>query len=337
MTHALDLLYHKKEISQVAVRTLYCVLMNRILLSGSIAYDQIMDLPGFFKDYFLPEKLHNINVSFVVPDHEEHFGGTAANVAYSLALLGEKPTIVATVGNDFERYKKYLESVGISTESIHVDPHKKTSFAYIVTDKGDNQISAFHPGAGAVPYGQVSPGDGAIALISAGCLEDIRSLPDVYRGHGTRFLFDPGQTIPALTADDIKNGMTDATAVFLNDYEFELVKVATGWREAEIIAVAQTLVVTLGATGSRVITKDGETTVKAVFAKDVVDPTGAGDAYRAGYIKGMTLGWPAPKCAQLGSTVAAYCVEHAGTQAHTFTKTELQERYAATYGETIEL
>ena len=311
--------------------------MTTIVLSGSVAYDHIMDLPGLFKDYVLPEKLHNINIRFTVPDHEEHFGGTAANVAHSLALLGEKPVIIATVGNDFDRYKKYLESEGIATGSIHVDADKKTAFAFIVTDKGDNQIAAFHPGASAVPYGEVKPGDDAIALISAGCLDDMRALPDVYRGYGSRFLFDPGQCIPALTADELRNGMTDATAVFVNDYELELIKVSTGWKEADILNVAETLVITLGGQGSRVITKSGETLVKAVFAKEVVDPTGAGDAYRAGYIKGMTLGWIPPKCAQLGSAVAAYCVEKAGTQAHTFSKVELQERYAATYGETITL
>lgn len=311
--------------------------MSTIFLSGSIAYDHIMDLPGFFKDHFLPEKLHNINVSFLVPDHEEHFGGTAANVAYSLALLGEKPTILATAGNDFERYQKYLESVGVSTKSIHVDQGRKTSFAYIVTDKGDNQIAAFHPGAGAVPYGDVNPGENAIALISAGCIDDIRAFPDIYRGYGSRFLFDPGQSILALTADELRNGITDATAVFVNDYEFELIKVRTGWKEPEILNVAKTLVVTLGGQGSRVVTKEGETLVKAVPAKEVIDPTGAGDAYRAGYIMGMTLGWAPQKCAQLGSTTAAYCVEKAGTQAHCFSKADLAERYAATYGETINL
>lgn len=311
--------------------------MSNILLSGSIAYDHIMDVPGFFKEYFLPDMLHNINVSFVVPDHKEHFGGTAANVAYSLSLLGEKANIIATVGHDFERYHKYLESVGISTDTIHIDSEKKTAFAFIVTDKGDNQIAAYHPGAGAVPYGNVHPGEGAIALISAGCLDDIRGLPDIYRGYGTRFLFDPGQSIPALTADDIRNGITDAEAVFVNDYEFELIKVATGWKESDVLKVAKTLVVTLGGRGSRVITREGESLVKAVVVADVVDPTGAGDAYRAGYIKGMTLGWPPSKCAQLGSAVAAHCVECAGTQAHTFSKERLSERYAATYGETIAL
>lgn len=311
--------------------------MSHIFLSGSIAFDHIMDLPGLFKDYFLPEKLHNINISFVAPDHVEHFGGTAANVAYSLALLGEKAQIIATVGNDFERYQKHLQSAGISTETIHVDAEKKTAFAYIVTDRGDNQIAAFHPGASAVPYGDVKPGEGAIALISAGCLDDMRSLPDVYRGYGTRFLFDPGQCISALTADDLRNGMTDAAVVFVNDYELELIKIATSWAESDILKVAETLVVTLGGQGSRVLTKDGETRVQAVSAKEVVDPTGAGDAYRAGYLKGMMFGWAPPKCAQLGSAVAAYCVEQSGTQTHTFSITEIQERFATTYGETIAL
>lgn len=312
--------------------------MSSILVSGSLAYDHIMDLPGLFKDYFLPEKLHNINISFVVPDHHEHFGGTGGNVAYSLALLGEDPTIVATAGHDFARYAKHLEEMSIVTDSIHIDTAKPTSFAYVITDKGDNQIAAFHPGAGAVPYGKDVPASAnAIGIISAGCIEDIRALPDIFRGNGARFLFDPGQSILALTADDLRNGMTDATAVFANDYEFELIKVRTGWHEADILKVASVLVITLGVEGSRIITKEGETRVKAVKVTEAKDPTGAGDAYRAGYIKGMRLDWPPAKCAQLGSAVAAYAVENVGTQSHHFTLDDLKQRYEATYRETLSL
>jgi adenosine kinase len=311
--------------------------MSHIYVSGSLAYDHIMDFPGLFKDHFIAEKLHNINVSFVVPDHAEHFGGTAGNIAYSLALLGEKPTIISTAGNDFDRYKKMLEAAGVDTNSIHIDASQPTSFAYIMTDKADNQIAAFHPGAGGTPYGDVVPEPDSIAIIAPGCLHDVRALPDVYRGNGTRFLFDPGQIILALTADDLRNGMSDASAVFANDYEFSVIKTQTGWSEADVIKVAQVLVITLGAQGSRVITKDGEMLVKAVAAPQLKDPTGAGDAYRAGYIKGMRLGWTPTKCAQLGSTVAAYAVENVGTQSHAFSLIELQERYQGTYGESLAL
>lgn len=312
--------------------------MSNILVSGSLAYDHIMVFPGYFKEFFLPEKLHNINVSFTVPDHQEHFGGTAGNVAYSLALLGEEAAIIATVGNDFERYRTRLKELAIPTSSIHVETGKQTSFAYVITDKGDNQISAYHSGAGAVPYGSDVPvAKDAIGLISAGCIEDIRALPDIYRGNGMRFLFDPGQSILALTGDDLRNGMIDAHVIFANDYEFALIKNMTGWGEADVVKVASTLVITLGESGSRVITKEGEEKVGAVKVTENIDPTGAGDAYRAGYIKGMRLGFPPAKCAKLGSTVAAYAVEHVGTQNHRFTLEELTQRYEAAYGETINL
>ncbi len=312
--------------------------MSNILISGSLAYDHIMDLPGLFKDYFLPEKLHNINVSFVVPDHQEHFGGTGGNVAYNLALLGEEPTIIATAGNDFERYRKHLEEMSIPTDDIHIDVNKPTSFAYVITDKGDNQIAAFHPGAGAVPYGGgVQATKDSIAIISAGCIDDIRAFPDIFRGNGSRFLFDPGQSILALTADDIRNGITDADVVFANDYEFALITNRAGWKEEDVLKVAKVLVITLGAEGSRVITSQGEERIQAVKVNDVKDPTGAGDAYRAGYIKGMRKGWSAVQCAKLGSTVAAYVVEHVGTQNHHFTLEDLKERYLGPYGDALEL
>lgn len=312
--------------------------MSSILVSGSLAYDHIMDLPGLFKDYFLPDKLHNINVSFVVPDHQEHFGGTAGNVAYSLALLGEEASIIATAGHDFERYRKHLEDLSIPTDSIHIDEKKPTSFAYVITDRGDNQIAAFHPGAGAVAYGRdVAATKDSIGIISAGCLHDIRDLPDIFRGNGSRFLFDPGQSILALTADDIRNGITDAEVVFANDYEFALITNRTTWKEEDVLKVAKVLVITLGADGSRIITKEGEERIKAVKVNDIKDPTGAGDAYRAGYIKGMRKGWSAVKCAKLGSTVAAYVVEHVGTQNHHFTLEDVKERYLGAYGEQLDL
>jgi adenosine kinase len=294
-----------------------------------------MDMPGLFKDYFVPDKLHNINVSFFVPDHAEHFGGTAGNIAYNLALLGEKPSIIATAGDDFEWYKKHLESAGIDTSTIHISKTQSTAFAYIVTDKADNQIAAFHPGANGVPYGDWKPVENSLAIISPGCLDDMRAFPELYHGNGVRFCFDPGQVIPSLTADELRNGMNGAEAVFCNDYEFAQIQTATGWDETEVAKHAKVLVITLGGEGARIITKEGETRVQAVNVNDLQDPTGAGDGYRAGYLKGLRLGWAPTKCAQLASAVAAYCVEKVGTQDHTFTLAELFERYQAAYGETL--
>ncbi|MEK7098746.1 MAG: carbohydrate kinase family protein [Patescibacteria group bacterium] len=312
--------------------------MSEILVSGSLAYDHIMDFPGYFRDHFMPDKLHNINVSFNIEGHSENFGGTAGNIAYTLALLGEKPSIVASVGDDFERYKTHLDGMGIDTSLIRIEPNLETAFAYILTDKGDNQIAAFHPGAGKEAYASEIPmKKGVLAIISAGCIADVQSFPEKFRQAGVKFMFDPGQSIPALSGDDLKNGITGAEAVFANDYEFTLIEFKTGWKAEDILKVANVLVITLGEAGSRVITKDGEVRVSAIPAQAVKDPTGAGDGYRAGYIKGTIAGMKPAACAQLGSACATYVVENVGTQGHTFTMEELRKRYEVSYGEALKI
>lgn len=312
--------------------------MSQILISGSLAYDHIMDFPGYFRDHFMPDKLHNINVSFNIDGHFEHFGGTAGNIAYTLALLGEKPSIVASVGEDFARYQAHLEGAGADTSLIRVEPKTETGFAYILTDKGDNQIAAFHPGAGAIAYAAEIPMEkGALGIVSAGCIADMQSFPEKFRTGGAKFMFDPGQSIPALSGDDLKNGITGADAVFANDYEFTLIGFKTGWKEADILKVAKTLIVTLGEAGSRVITAEGEIRVAAVPVTENKDPTGAGDGYRAGYMKGHLAGATPMQCAQLGSTCAAYVVENQGTQGHRFTMEELRKRYEISYGEALKI
>ncbi len=312
--------------------------MAQILVSGSLAYDHIMDFPGFFRDHFMPDKLHNINVSFNIDTHTENFGGTGGNIAYNLALLGEKPSIIATAGNDFTRYQTYLEAAGVDTSSIIVNPSLQTAFAYILTDKGDNQIAAFHPGASADAYsGDLKLSSETLAIIAPGSLKDMRSFPQLFREKGVRFLFDPGQVIPALSGEDLKNGITGAEAVFANDYEFSLIEIKTGWKAEDIVKVAKTLVITLGVTGSRVITESGEITIAATAAHEAKDPTGAGDGYRAGYIKGLRSQLTPVECAQLGSVVATYVVENLGTQAHRFTLDDVVKRYETTYGSVPQL
>ena len=312
--------------------------MSNILVSGSLAYDHIMDFPGLFKDHFMPDKLHNINVSFNIEGHSEHFGGTAGNIAYTLALLGEKPTIIARAGYNFEKYKTHLNGVGVDTSMIRIDPNLETAFAYILTDKADNQIAAFHPGASREAYAsEIAPQKGALAIIAPGSIADMREFPDKFRKAGVRFMFDPGQSIPSLTGEDLRNGITGAEVVFANDYEFTLIEFKTGWKIEDILRVVKTVIITLGEAGSRLITAAGETRVSAMPVTENKDPTGAGDAYRAGFIKGILAGMTPIQNARLGSACATFVVETFGTQEHHFTLEELKGRYEITFGETLKL
>ncbi|TSC85866.1 MAG: adenosine kinase [Parcubacteria group bacterium Gr01-1014_8] len=312
--------------------------MSRILVSGSMAYDRIMNFGGLFKDHFLSDKLHNLNISFQVDTMAEHFGGTAGNIAYNLALLGEKPTILSNAGSDFEKYREHLEKTGISAEPIAIIPETFTSVAHIVTDRGDNQIAAFYMGAGEIPYKkpvEIAPRD--VLIVGAGNITDMETLPRMAKKAGASYLFDPGQAIPALSQDVLRNGVEGASVLFVNDYELAMISKKTEWSEADISKRVGTLIVTLGAEGSRVITKEGEVRVAAVKTSEVKDPTGAGDAYRAGYIKGIALGRQPAECAELASATAVYAVESVGTQEHTYTLADLKARFEKTYGKMLEI
>lgn len=310
--------------------------MSKVLVSGSIAYDRIMDFPGYFREHFLPDKLHNINVSFAVDAVKENFGGTAGNIAYSLALLGHEPQIISTAGSDFAAYRKYLGERGITADTVHIDTSELTSSAYILTDKADNQIAAFSFGAGKVAYGVPPQTEGvACALIGAGNPDDMRALPAHYRARGLPYFYDPAQQIPLLSADDLRAGIEGAAGLFGNDYELGLIMQKVGWNEKELSAHTPLVVVTLGEKGSRIVSAGSVEEVKAVSVAEVVDPTGAGDAYRAGFIAGHLAGEPPRTCVQIGSCVAAYAVEQYGTQNHRFTLPELKKRYEEAYSETI--
>lgn len=314
--------------------------MLRILVSGSIAYDRIMDFPGHFRDHFLAHKLHTINVSFAVDGVEENFGGTAGNIAYNLMLLGQEPYIVSTAGSDFGAYRTYLDGLGIATASIHVDASELTSSAYIITDKADNQIAAFSFGAGKAAYGEFPDVNGtACAIVGAGNPDDMRALPKYYREQGIPYFYDPAQEIPILSAEDLRGGIEGSAGLFGNDYEIDLIMQKTGWSEKELCGRTPLVVATLGENGSRItsVTKNSPLRVKAVQISDAVDPTGAGDAFRAGFIAGYLHGETPRVCAQIGSVVAAYTVERHGTQTHRFTMSELKKRYNEAYGEDLAL
>lgn len=310
--------------------------MSKVIVAGSVAYDRIMDYPGLFADSFVVDKIHSINLSFQVDRLSIEFGGTAGNVAYNLALLGEQPEVISTVGADFSQYRSHMLLTGIDPATIKEVEGELTASAFILTDKADNQIAAFHFGAGAHAYDTPVQTEGrAIAIVGPGCIADMMALPPYFRRQGIQYLYDPGQAIPAMTAEALKDGMNGAQVVFASDYELGMIMQKTGYTQDQIVQIVPTLVVTFGGDGSHIITKDGDTKIEPTPAKALLDPTGAGDAYRAGFIKGIFLGLGMQSCAQLASCVAAYAVETYGTQTHKFTLAELAERYKSVYGETL--
>ncbi|OGG60888.1 hypothetical protein A3C86_02690 [Candidatus Kaiserbacteria bacterium RIFCSPHIGHO2_02_FULL_49_16] len=309
---------------------------RKIIVSGSLAFDRIMNYHGLFGDHFIPDRLHNINLSFMVDKLSVEFGGTAGNIAYNLAMLGEVPEIISTAGTDFGPYRSHLLLSGVDPTSIRIVEGELTASAVVLTDSANNQISAFHPGAGKFPYDTPIETEGrALAIVGPGNIEDMTTLMAYFKKKGLRYYYDPGQQITALTADQLKEGISGAHTLFVSDYEFGLVAQKTGWAAGAILEHVTNLVVTSGIEGSRVFTKDAEWKVPSAPSDDAEDPTGAGDAYRAGFIKGTLLGLPLATCAKLGGVVAAYAVETYGTQTHRFTFPEVVERYRKSFGEKL--
>ncbi|MDO8561651.1 MAG: carbohydrate kinase family protein [bacterium] len=308
--------------------------MAKVIVSGSLAFDRIMDYHGQFGEHFVADKMHSINLSFLVDKLSVEFGGTAGNIAYNLALLGETPEIISTAGTDFGPYRAHLLLSGIDPKSIKLLDGELTASAVVFTDSADNQISAFHPGAGKFPYDTPVETEGrALAIVAPGNIDDMTALPAYYRRKGVRYLYDPGQQITALSGEQLKDGISGAHTLFASDYEFGLIAQKTGWTADSILEHVKNLVVTYGAKGSQVFTKEGVAKVESAPVKNDEDPTGAGDAYRAGFIKGMILALPVESCAKIGSVAAAYAVETYGTQTHHFTVEEFKERYKDTYSE----
>jgi adenosine kinase len=300
-----------------------------ILVSGSLAYDRIMDFPGRFSDHILPEKIHTLNVSFTVNGLRENFGGTAGNIAYALSLLGERPTILATIGCDYARYFEWLKNHDIDTESITIIEEEFTAGAYITTDQDDNQITGFNPGAMKcqAPYDfKAVDAEDSIAIVGPGNIDDMIVCPQVYRDKGIRFIFDPGQSLPMWSGDALAAAIDGAEILITNDYELDLVMKMTGLSVDELLKKTKIIISTRGEEGSRIYTADREVDVRAIKAKRVLDPTGAGDAYRAGLIKGLIEGYDIEKCAVMGSACASFAVEHYGTQEYSFTIAEFEER-----------
>ena len=307
--------------------------MNHIYISGSIAYDRIMDFPDKFANHIIPDKLHILNVCFLVNDLEEKFGGTAGNIAFSLALLGEKPTILAAAGSDFERYERWLQRHDIAVDGIRKVSDVPTASAYITTDRSDNQITAFNPGA--MNYATHNGFSGfekqnSLAIVSPGNLEDMQSYPRLYKEQSVPYIFDPGQNIPAFNGEQLKEMIQGSRALIANDYELSLIMEATGLDKQGLLGLTRAIVTTLGEEGAEIADREnGEQRVPAVKVDKPLDPTGAGDAFRSGLIKGLCQGQSLAEAGRLGVTCASFCVECKGTQAHSFTPEEFWKRYQA--------
>ena len=307
----------------------------RILVFGSMAYDRIMTFPGKFADHILPDKLHILSVCFVLQDLQEKFGGTAGNIAYSLSLLGDSPTIIASVGKDFEPYAAWLAKHKLTMQGIKNVPEEFTAGAYITTDQTDNQITAFNPGAMKVQAGFSLDGfdpASTLGIVAPGCLADMKHYSAQFKELGIPFFYDPGQNITAFSGEELAEMLTGASYLITNDYELELVMNATGLSKESILHRVGTLITTLGEEGCVINEKGAETRVPAARISGVKDPTGAGDSFRAGLLRGLALGKPLPVAARMGAVCAAYCVEQHGTQEHGFTEAEFWARYEENFG-----
>lgn len=307
-----------------------------ILVNGSIAYDRIFSFPGKFVDHLLPDKLHQLSLSFLVTKMQKGYGGTAGNIAYSLTLLGLYAELAGRVGSDFDEYAKHWRSYKIGQKLLEKDTKRATATATMITDQSDNQISAFYPGALAQPLKKKAvPKDVVLAIVAAGNPKDMLSLPKQFRQQGIPYIFDPGQQIPALSAANLKAAIRGSHALVGNDYEIALIAKKLGVKEKGLFQFTSMIITTLGSRGSRIALPEWSCEVKAAKAKKVIDPTGAGDAYRAGLCYGILKEWPLEKVARFASVVAVHAVEHYGTQEHHFTLSSLKKRFQLNYREAL--
>jgi len=307
----------------------------RILISGSIAYDTILVFEGHFRDHILPDKVHMLNVAFLAPRLERQYGGTGANIAFTLAKLGAQPVVLGAVGRDGSDQLKRMKSLGVDISGIQQFEDHWTAQAYITTDLDDNQITAFHPGAMMHAHEVKVAGHlpAAIGIISPNGRQAMIEHAAGYRVNDVPFIFDPGQALPMFDADDLYAMMEGAVAITVNDYECGLITQKTGLTEAQIALRVPTLIVTRGGEGCSVWV-DGEAhTIAATPIGQAVDPTGCGDAFRAGLLYGRANGKSWLESARLGSVMGAIKIEHSGAQSHPVERKSIALRYLDAYGE----
>ncbi len=307
-----------------------------ITVTGSLAFDTIMDFPGKFSDHIMPDKIHQINLSFLVNTLKKQPGGTAGNIAYNLALLGCPVSIVGSAGSDFSEYGQFLKNAGVDIAQIKIIDNESTSSAFIMTDKSDNQITAFYPGA--MSQNSSLPLDTSdLVVISPNDPKAMVSFTKQCQDKNISYMLDPGMQLPALDVEDLKSMINGATILIGNDYEIELLKDKLQVTSDELLATSKILITTLGEKGSIIQSESETTQINIARPKQIVDPTGAGDAYRGGFLAGYSRGFDLKVCGQIGAVAACYTVEKYGTTSHRFTIQEFKDRYTENFEEKLTL
>ncbi|MEW5787714.1 MAG: carbohydrate kinase family protein [Pseudomonadota bacterium] len=310
----------------------------RTLICGSMAYDTIMVFHDHFKNHILPDQIHILNVAFLVPDMRREFGGCAGNIAYTMRLLGGSPVIMATVGEDFPAYRERLNQLGLDQSHVRTVPNTYTAQAFITTDLADNQITAFHPGAmNHAHLNRIGEArDISLAIVAPDGRQGMLDHATQCREAGVPFIFDPGQGLPMFSGVELQQFVELADYVAVNDYEAQLLQERTGRTLDMLAREVKALIVTLGAKGSRIHADGTVHEIPTAKPKAVMDPTGCGDAYRAGLMTGMQKGLDWPTCGRLASLVGAIKIGHRGGQNHRFTWDEIEVRFKEEFGYSLE-
>ena len=309
----------------------------KIACTGSIAFDYLMTFPGYFKDHILPESLHKISLSFLVDSMVRQRGGTAPNICHTLALLGNTPYLVGTVGEDFTEYRAALKAKGVDTTYTKKIDGVFTASFFVNTDLSNAQIASFYTGAmqfaKEVPIGAMQPNLPDLVVISP---NDPTAM-DLYVSEcvklGIPFLYDPGQQVVRSAPEELKRGAINAQSLFVNDYEYELLKKHTGLTEEDLLDSLEFMVVTLGEKGALIFAEGKQYEIPIVPTEHIVDPTGVGDAFRGGFLSGLAKGLDWQTIGQMGALAATYCLEQRGPQVHTYTIDEFINRYAENFGD----
>jgi adenosine kinase len=309
----------------------------KLIVTGSIAFDYLMSFPGRFTEHFLPEHMHRLSLSFLVDSMDKRRGGCGPNIAYTIALLGERPYLMATAGQDFSDYKVWMDAVNIDTSLVKVIDGKFCASFFCSTDQHSNQIASFYTGAmanaGELSMRTVPAIKDALVIISPNDPDAMVQYAEECGAMGVKYIWDPGQQCARMDGSQLADGVARAFMVIVNDYEMELLRQKTRMSESDIVAQVPLLVITRGENGCRIYTKGGIEEVTAVPPHRIEDPTGVGDAFRGGFMKGLAMGAPYNVCAQIGSVAATYALEHLGGTSHAYTWDEFAARYEAHYGE----
>jgi adenosine kinase len=306
----------------------------KLIVTGSIAFDYLMSFPGKFTEHFLAEHMERVSLSFLVDSMDKRRGGCAPNIAYTLALLGERPFLMGTAGQDFGDYRTWLDAANIDTSLVKQVPDKFTASFFCSTDTENNQIASFYTGAMAhaaeLSFRTVK--DAGLVIISPNDPSAMVQYAEECRTLTLPYIFDPGQQCARMSGDELAEGVVGAALVIVNDYEFELLRQKTGMSEGDVLKQAGALVVTRGENGCSIYRGSDRIDVSAVPPHRIVDPTGVGDAFRGGLMKGLASGASDQVCAQLGSVAATYALEHLGGSSHAYTFDEFRQRYEEHFG-----